>query len=452
MLTYNRTLPVVAEPDVLVCGAGCAGLGAAVAAARAGARTLVVERMGFAGGYLTAVIGGGFDGLVDSRSGRVVVGGVALEMVAGMGLVPGLSDPQVARRLRFTRNADLVVVARQVAEGRTRLCSDPERFKRTADRLLRAAGAAVLYGTQVVDVLTSGAGPDARIEAVVVANKGGLGAVRPRVVVDGSGDGDVAAWAGAPFDLFERPQPMSLHFRIGNVPATPALQARCAAVLERAHAAGRLGLYGGPWMGSFAPDEVYVNAVRLPGLGIDPEQLSRAEQRGREDAWRMFELWQEALPEFRDAYFIASGPVAGVRETRRVRGEYTLTAGDVTGAARFDDAVVLGAWAIDRHPTDGSAGYHAEPEVAPYDIPYRTLVPVAVDNLLVAGRCHSATPEAAASSRVTVTAMGMGQAAGAAAALAVRSGTAPRRLSVPSLQDELRRQGAILEPPPDAPE
>jgi len=445
MAVFSKNLPTIATPDVLVCGAGCAGVGAAVAAARSGAQTLVVERCGFAGGFLTAVIGAGFDGLVDSRSGRVVVGGVALEMVARMGLVPGVTSPEQLRLMRFTRNADLIIATQQVSAGRTRLCSDPEKFKLAADRLLAEAGARVLYHTQVVDVLTTGSGAEARIEEVVVANKGGLGCIRPRVVVDCTGDGDVAAWAGAPFDLFERPQPMSLHFRVGNVPASPQLQQRCAEVLRRAHAAGRLGLYGGPWMSSFAPDEVYVNAVRLLGLGIDPEQLSRAEQQGREDAWRLFALWQEELPEFKEAYFIASGPQVGVRETRRIRGEYTLTDADVRSAARFDDVVVLGAWAVDRHPTDGSTGYHPEPEIIPYDIPHRTLVPVAIDNLLIAGRCHSATPEAAASSRVTITAMGMGQAAGTAAALAAARDGATRTVPLSQLQERLRAQGAILE-------
>jgi hypothetical protein len=447
MVTLTRDVPVLAEPDVLVCGAGCAGLGAAIGAARSGASVLVVERCGFAGGYLTAVIGGGLDGMVDSRSGRVVVGGVALELVHRMGLVPGGAPLEVLRTMRFTRNADPEIVDRQTAEGRTRLCSDPERLKLAADRLFGEAGVRVLYHTAVVDVLATGAGADARIGAVVVANKGGLGCIRPGIVVDCTGDGDVAAWAGAPFDLSVAPQPMSLHFRVGNVPASAELQRRCAAVLARAHREGRLGTYGGPWMGSFAPDEIYVNAVRLPGLGTDPERVSQAEQEGREAAWQMFALWREALPEFREAYFIASGPELGVRETRRVRGEYTLTLDDVTTAARFEDVVVLGAWAVDRHPADGTSGYHAEPEVAPYDIPYRTLVPLAVDNLLVAGRCHAATPEAAASSRVTVTAMGMGQAAGVAAALAAGRRTAPREVPVAALQEALTAQGAILRAP-----
>jgi hypothetical protein len=346
MMTFTRDLPVLAEPDVLVCGAGCAGIGAAVSAARSGAATMVIDRCGFAGGFLTAVVGAGFDGLVDSRTGAVVVGGVALELIVRMGLLPGVSCVEQVRQMRFTRNADLEIVARQVATGRTRLCSDPEKVKLAADRLFHDSGVRVLYHTQIVDVLTTGSGADVRIEAVVVANKGGLGCIRPKLVVDCTGDGDVAAWAGAPFDLFERPQPMSLHFRIGNIPASPEFQQRCAEVCRQAHAAGRLGTYGGPWMSAFAPDEVYVNSVRLPGMGIDPEQLSAAEQRGREDAWRLFELWKEALPEFRDAYFVTSGPQVGVRETRRVRGLYTLTEQDIWAAARFDDVVLLGAWAV----------------------------------------------------------------------------------------------------------
>jgi hypothetical protein len=446
-VNYSRQIPIVAEPDVLVCGAGCAGLGAAVSAARSGVDTLVVERCGFSGGYMTAVTGAGFDGLVHAGTGALAVAGVALELILRMGLVPGAASVEQLRRTRFTRNSDLVVVSRQVPTGRTRLCSDPERFKLAADELLHEAGARVLYHTQVIDVLVTGSGKDARIDAVVVANKGGVGCIRPKVVVDCTGDGDVAAWAGAPFDVFEQPQPMSLHFRIGNVPASPDLMRRCAAVLGRAREEGRMGLYGGPWMSSFAPDEILINGVRLLGLGIDPEQVSLAEQQGRRDAWQMFTLWKEALPEFQEAYFVTSGPMLGVRETRRVRGGYTLTIDDVCGAARFDDVVLLGAWAVDRHPTDGSTGYHEEPEIEPYDIPYRTLVPVALDNLLVAGRCHSATAEAAASSRVTITALAMGQAAGEAAALAAQMHRTPREVPVGTLQGRLVEHGAILESP-----
>lgn len=143
---------------------------------------------------------------------------------------------------------------------------------------------------------------------------------------------------------------------------------------------------------------------------------------------------------------MTSGPVAGARESRRIVDDYVLTGGDVRSGRRQEDVVVLGAWRLDRHPA-AKPGYHDIPWTPPYDIPYRTLLPREVDNLLVAGRCHSATSEALASSRVTATAMGMGQAAGTAAALATPNGGLPRKVNVSDLQDRLAQAGAILEVP-----
>ena len=160
----------------------------------------------------------------------------------------------------------------------------------------------------------------------------------------------------------------------------------------------------------------------------------------------MFELWKEHLPEFENAYFMTSGPTAGARESRRIVGDYVLSEDDVREGRRQDDVVLIGAWRIDPHPPDRS-GYHHIPWVPPYHIPYRTLLPQGCDNLLVAGRCHSATSEALASSRVTATAMGMGQAAGTAAALALAEGDAPRGVEVSRLQTRLLEAGAILEAP-----
>ena len=173
---------------------------------------------------------------------------------------------------------------------------------------------------------------------------------------------------------------------------------------------------------------------------------TRVEQQGRQDAWTMFRTFKERIPEFKDAYFFQSGPVAGARETRRIVGDYVLTEEDIWATKRHEDVVVLGAGRLDRHaPT--AQPHHVEHVVAPYDISYRTLLPQKVENLLVAGRCHSATSEALASSRLTATAMGMGQAAGVAAALAAQSSATTRDVPIGTLQDVLRRQHAILERP-----
>ena len=156
--------------------------------------------------------------------------------------------------------------------------------------------------------------------------------------------------------------------------------------------------------------------------------------------------WRERVPEFRAAYLIYSGPSVGVRETRRIVGDYQLTEDDIRTSRRFDDAVLKGVFYVDIHPADraGTHDYDAwTPE--PYDIPFRTLLPRGWDDLLVAGRCHSATRRAAGSSRVTATAMAMGQAAGTAAALAVASDTRVRDLDTNALQNALRAAGVILD-------
>jgi hypothetical protein len=433
ILNYARAIDVVAQPDVLVCGAGCAGIGAAVAAARTGARTMVVDRMGFAGGFFTAIVGSAFDGFTDQLTGRPAVGGVVFEMLERLGVLRG-RDP---RAMAFTVNGEVLEIADRPEWTVPR--TDPERFKKAADEILRDAGVDVLLHTQVADVVSR----SGRIEAVLVSNKAGLVAIAPKVVIDCTGDGDVAAWAGAPCEMIDHLQPMSLHFRVINVAPSVALREKCRRAVAAAHEAGRLATYGGPALHSFAPNEIYFNAVRVRGNGTRPEDWTRVEQQGRQDAWTMFQAFKEQIPEFKDAYFFQSGPVAGARETRRIVGEYVLTEDDVRQGRRQPDVVVLGAGRLDRHPVY-PPGQHLRHVVAPYDIAYRTLLPQRVENLLVAGRCHSATPEALASSRLTATAMGMGQAAGVAAALAVRGNGLVRDVPPATLQARLREQHAIL--------
>lgn len=435
-MNYSRQIDVVARPQVLVCGAGLAGIGAAVAAARGGAKTMVVERNGFAGGFFTAVIGSAFDGFVDERTGEPVVGGIVFEMLERMGVI----QPGQGPSLRYNVNGDFSFV--EMHPERVIPRCDPERFKRAADEILLEAGVEILYHTQVADVISR----DGRIEAVIVSNKAGLVAIEPQVVIDCTGDGDVAAWAGAAWETAERLQPMSLHFRIAYLEPSFGLRRKCADALAKAHEAGRIGIYGGPYPATFSGRDIYFNATRTAGDNTIPADWTNAEIQGRRDAWTMYEIWKEELPEFAEAYFMTSGPVAGARESRRIVGDYVLTGDDVRQGRKHDDVVLLGAWRLDPHPPD-QAGYHDIIWTPPYDIPFRTLLPVNFENLLVAGRCHSATSEALASSRVTATAMGMGQAAGTAAAMAVQVRKSVRQVSIGDLQGRLVQNGAILEAP-----
>lgn len=433
-MEFTRTLDVIAEPDVLVCGCGCAGTAAAIAAGRSGASTMVVERLGFAGGYLTAVVGAAFDGFSDLRSGLPVVGGIVFEFARLTGGATG----DIASS-RFSPSNDL----REFRETSDRnwIRFDLELLKLQADRLMKQAGVHILYHTHVADVLRE----DDRIAGVVVANKGGLGLIKPKMVIDASGDADVAAWAGAPYQINDEMQPMSLHFRVANIKDISAeLRDQCADVLQQAHAEGTLGLYGGPWMGRLNPGELYFNATRYAGNGIDPDDLTSAEIQGRVDAQIMFDLFKKHVPGFKDSYFVSSGPVVGVRETRRIDGDQTLTLEDIQTHRSQKDVIAMGAWYLDRHPKHNS-GYHVHGVIRPYDIAYGTLLPRGLSNVWVAGRCHSADSAALASSRVTITAMAMGQAAGTAAAMAVQNGTGARELDMPALQRKLIEDGAIIQ-------
>lgn len=434
---YRRSLETVAEPDVLVCGIGCAGVAAAIAAGRMGARTLAVERWPFAGGNITAAHVPGCCGLADMTSGELAAGGIGLELLAATGAIK--------LPLKSTKLFEPVLDEKTLAKRHTKLPYfwDVEKFKIVADRMLQEHKVKLLYHSRVADVITEGG----RIGAVVLANKSGICAVRPKVVIDCTGDADVAAWAGVPCEKHAELQPLTMEFYIGGVNGTEdkqGLMNKCAEVLVEARKQGRLGIYGGPWISYPWPGVIRINALRLAFDSSDAEELTMAELRGREDAWRMYELWKENLTEFKDSYFMFSGPAAGARESRRIVGQYTLTKEDILAKKSFADAIGKGSWYLDLHPAD-APGYHPNVFIEAFQIPYGTLVPQKIENLLVAGRCHSATHEALASTRVGMTAMVMGHAAGVAACMAAKAGSTAAEVNTSELQLYLREQNAVLD-------
>jgi FAD dependent oxidoreductase len=413
------------ETDVLVCGGGCAGSAAALAAARAGAKTLLVEKAPFAGGIITSVGLPYFDGIAHIDTKRVVVRGIALELLSKS----GVCAPD----------------AKTVAKHNPTIPNTFE-FKLLLDRLFQEQkeNLSVLFNSFICDARSSGD----RIESVTIANKDGLVTVKPRVIIDCSGDADVAAWAGAPFEQNKEVQPLTLHFRIANVQSAPGLSGLCRASLTAAQERGELPFFYGPGvMFLFGKNEVYVHGVRVPADPTNAADLSRAEMQGRADAHAMFRAWKKDVPAFADAYFMEAYPWIGVRESRRILGKHVLSEDDLMKSRRFDDAIATGCWYLDLHPNKTVAGSandfdpkKVQPE--PYDIPYRSLVPQKLGNLLVAGRCHSATRGAHASTRVTVTAMAMGEAAGAAAALALKTKTDVASLDGVKVRETLARQNA----------
>jgi hypothetical protein len=413
------------ETDVLVCGGGCAGTAAALSAARNGAKTLLIEKAPFAGGIITGVGLPFFDGIADIKTHRLVVKGIALELLSKSGICE--------KDINEIKPHNPVI--RNTFE-----------FKVLLDRELQACGPnlKVLFNSFACDAESS----EGRVTSVVIANKDGLVRVKPKVVVDCTGDADVAARAGAPTEQNDEVQPLTLHFRVGHVKPAKDMRTLCRQALLNAQQRGELPYFYGPGvMFLYEKDEIYVHGIRVPANPTDAADLTRAEMQGRSDALAMFHAWKKEVPAFADSYFMEAYPWIGVRESRRLIGQHVLNEDDIMKGRSFDDAIATGCWYMDLHPnktTLGSANDFNPDKVqpAPYDIPYRSLVAQKVSNLLVAGRCHSATRGAHASTRVTVTAMAMGEAAGCAAALSLKNNTEVATLDGQKVREKLALQNA----------
>ena len=421
------------QTDVLVCGGGCAGIAAALSSARNGAKTLLIERAGFSGGIITTVGLPYFDGLIDKPSGRLVVKGIPLELLQKLGVgKDGAKHIDDLRPDLITKYWGSVWIP------------NVEEFKLLSDELIlkHSDNLTVLYHSMACDVEVK----EGRIAAVIIANKDGLTRVEARQVIDCTGGGDIAHWADCPTIKSTPLMPLTMHFRIGNVVPIKETNAAAKKVLIEAHKEGRLPNFYGPGLiFAFAKDECYVHATRVPADATDAADFTRAEIQGRKDAWTIFNEWKAKVPGFENSYYIMSGPFIGVRDTRRIVGLDVLTLDDLQKTTRHDDAIATGCWFLDIHPPETTldkpfTGSGFQPK--PYDISYRTLIPQTVSNLLAAGRCHSASSEASASSRVTATAMALGEAAGTAAALAMKSKTEVGTFDGVKVREALSKQNA----------
>ncbi len=445
-----------AEVDVLVVGGGNAGCAAALAAARCGASTLLVERYGFLGGTATAGMVGPW--MTFHSGDDRIVGGIAEEIVGRL-------------------------VARGASPGHLRDASDyvatitpfdPEAHKALLFEMMAEAGVALLLHAWFLEALLDDGG---RVAGARVATVGGLRDLRARMTIDATADAYVAASAGVAVqqgDERGRVQPASLMFRLSHVdlaqtaayarshpdqvrtslaPAertAPALTA-VAGLYDLWRAAKERGDVSVPreLVSFFAtpyPDEVTVNMTRVVDIDpLNPDDLTRAEVEARGQVTELLAFFRREVPGFANARVAATATQVGIRESRRIVGAYTLTRDDVLSARRFDDAVARSAYPIDIHNPSGSGTTtHRLAPGTSYEIPYRCLVPQHVDGLLVAGRCISTTHEALASTRLTPTVMTLGQAAGTAAALAVESGIEPRAVDPQALRERLVRDGVDL--------
>ena len=446
------------RPQVLVVGSGAAGLTAAIAAGRRGARTLLIENAGFLGGISATLPWLGFH----DRDYRMVVKGLPLEFCRRLQALGAASDFELDPKCGSA------------------ISIDSHWWKILAMQLVREAGVRLLLHTQVVDTIREGD----RIRGVIVENKSGRQRIEADITIDCSGDGDVAARGGVNWEkgrtadgLVQAP---TLVFKLAGVDRAgfiagcknPAINYRewispypelwakmmrridrmnviiCggyAALIEKARAAGEFNVPQTRLVGVklHQPDQFLVVMTRV--LGLDPTNtasLTEAYARIYEQIPILVRFFKQWVPGFERSSLGEIAPMLGVRESRRIMGDYVLNADDLVAGRVFDDAVSMGAYHIDIHRPSGT--WVDSHNVRAYTIPFRSLVAGGVDGLLMAGKCLSATHEAVASTRVIPICMGQGQAAGTAAALAVKRGTDVRSLSMTELQDVLAADGAEI--------
>jgi glycine/D-amino acid oxidase-like deaminating enzyme len=437
-----RMIETLAETDVLVVGSGAAGSTAAIAAARAGAKTLILERYGFLGGTSTLVLDTFYGFYTPGSKSIKVVGGIPDDVVGGL------------------RKYSACFERPNTYGAGTGVTYHPDYLKVVWEQLARDAGVRVLLHAWVQDVEVSGG----RVTGVVAATKIGLRRIRAKVIIDASGDADVCYYSGVPFELAGEKDPaqtLTTTFRLCNVDvarrkAVP--KAEFHKLMAEAADSGAYALPRKEGSDHAMPVAGMTSTImtRLPSAetrdgkvvnATDPELLSRAEMDGRRQALEYARFLRDRVPGYEKAELAGFGVQIGIRETRRVHGDYRLTRGDVLGAARFDDQIGLCGAPIEDHHGGADTKWAYLPDGQCVGIPYRTLLPQKSENLLVAGRCFSATHDAHASVRSMAQCMAMGQAAGSAAAMAVAGNLAPRDVPVPELRDRLRALGAVLETP-----
>ena len=433
MRSYHPDLPLLEEVDVLVVGAGSAGSTAAIAAARAGARTMVVERYGFMGGVST--------GVLDTFYGFYTPGEVTKKVVGGIpdDIVGQLSERGVAFIRQNTYGAGGGVTY------------NPETLKMVWEDTALASGVRLLFHSFCTDVVTSQDGR--RVKEIIVDGKRGLMRIAARYVVDASGDADVCYRAGAPFEKageHEPAQTLTTTFRLAGVDVEKARSYPKEELHALMRDANESGYYDLPREEGSAhrtpvPGVVLAIMTRVDGHDpTDPVSLTKAEIKGRRQVAEYVRFLVDRAPGYENAKLVALSTQIGIRETRRIYGDYRLTVDDVLGARKFSDAIgQCGAPIEDHHPGRDTKWIYIE-DSGVYDIPFRVLVPQKLENVLVAGRCLSATHDAHASCRSMGQTMTMGEAAGTATALCIEQDTDVRGLDVSVLQDRLVRSGAIL--------
>jgi hypothetical protein len=409
--------------DVVVVGGGSAGCAATIASARDGARTLLLEATGFLGGTGAAVL--------DTFYGFYAPGGDA-RVIEGIGWE--LCERLFAAGQAFERP--------NTYGAGTGVTYEPEALKLCWDQMTQEAGADVLHHARLTAVVMQGR----NLSGVVIDTKSGPRRVSARTFIDTSGDAELAWRAGAALDrpsAENRVQPLTATFRLGAVDVTRTPTKELHRLMEQAARSGAYDLprHEGSSHRTVLPGVVHTNLTRVLGVdATDPIALSSAEREGRRQVAEYVRFLNDRVPGYEDAYLLGTSIWIGVRETRRLRGRYTLTREDVLSARDFDDAIARCGAPVEDHAGGESTiweyiGPDGTPSGMTYGIPFRCLIPAELDNTLVAGRCLSATHDAHASVRSMAQCMAMGQAAGTAAALAVQTDSQVADLDVTLLRE-----------------
>lgn len=406
-----RETAVVHEVDVAIAGGGPGGMIAALASARAGAKTLLIEKFGFLGGLATAGLMTSFNGFRNEHEPDHVqtVRGIAQELIDRLIDVGGAAGCTSHGNFGEVRKGECPYA----------VSFDPEALKQVILDMLDEAGVTLMLHTTFCDALADGR----NVRAGIVENKSGRQAVVAKTYVDATGDGDLAARAGARFEIAartgERLMPMTLMYRVTGMPKPGPDDRRlwCNGLTTR-WGPGVRNLYGS-----------------------DEADLTRAEIQARKAlAGHVAKLREE----FADVRLVESAAIIGVRETRRIIGLYTISEDDCLTGRPFEDSI-----AVSSNPVPGYYGHRRFLEHLGFEVPYRCLLPADLDNVLLAGRCISACQPAFQSARSMAPAMAISQAAGLAAAISARQDVRPAQIDVPALQAQLEDDGAVIRIPPE---
>ncbi|MBR7165528.1 MAG: FAD-dependent oxidoreductase [Clostridia bacterium] len=456
-MIYRKELSVE-NADVVVLGGGPAGLCAAIASARQGVDTMLIEQGSCCGGMATAGLVAPFMTCYDSGGNTMLIRGLFEEIVERLIAVGGALHPSgIETSSAFTS---------YITAGHVHVTPfKAEALKLVADRMLKEAGVRVLYHTSFVDAEVE----NGTISKLILAKKEGLCAVKPKIVIDCTGDGDCAVAAGVPYTLGNgngRIQPATMFFRIGGVDSAK-IDADIEANRDNFYRKDGVNYRSMHWWVSKAKeagdwslnrvsiglfrgvdeDEWSINTSRIMGIdGTRSQSLTEGEMIGREQVDEIFAFLKKYVPGCENAKLLQSGSTLGIRETRHIHGMKTLVLDDLLNCKVPEDSVMIAANSVDVHGRFGPASneYITIPENKFYGIPYGCLVAKGLSNLLMAGRCISAESEAAGAVRVMPPCMAMGQAAGTAAALCSAKETDTRELDVHLLREKLQEQGVLL--------